>query len=95
LALKSAAAEEILRKDRNKEIYYSRVSVPKEFFTLWLEFIQGNHPKIEQFGGIRQELNRRVAREPRLQHSNASLGASEHEHETPKMLTIKREICLP
>jgi hypothetical protein len=55
-----AAAREILRKDQNREIYFCRALVPKEIFTLWLEFIQGNHPTIEQFGAARDQLNGKV-----------------------------------
>jgi tetratricopeptide (TPR) repeat protein len=59
-----AAAEEILRKDRNEEYAYYGALVPREFCILWLEFIQGDHPTIEQFSAVREQLNSRVQGDP-------------------------------
>jgi tetratricopeptide (TPR) repeat protein len=59
-----AAAEEILKSDQNKELPLCRAVVPREIFTLWLEFIQGNHPSIEQFGAAREQLNGKVEGDP-------------------------------
>jgi tetratricopeptide (TPR) repeat protein len=59
-----AAAEEILRKDQNKELPFCRAVVPKEIFTLWLEFIQGNHPSAELFRDAREQLFQKVKADP-------------------------------
>jgi hypothetical protein len=59
-----AAAEEILRKDRNEELDYYGTLVPKELSILWLELFQGHHPSFEQFGAVREQLNSRVQGDP-------------------------------
>jgi serine/threonine protein kinase/Flp pilus assembly protein TadD len=59
-----AAAEEILKRTQNKEIPFCKALVPKEIWTLWLEFIQGNHPAVGQFGAAREQLNGKVEANP-------------------------------
>jgi TolB-like protein len=59
-----AAAEEILKRSENKEIPFFMALVSKEIWTLWLEFIQGNHPTVEQFGAAREQLNGKVEANP-------------------------------
>ena len=59
-----AAAEEILKRTQNKEIPFCKALVPKEIWTLWLDFIQGNHPTVEQFGAVREQLNSKVEANP-------------------------------
>ena len=55
-----SAGEEIIRNDLNEEISFCRALVPREIFTLWLEFIQGNHPTVEQYGAAREQVVRKV-----------------------------------
>ena len=59
-----SAAEEILNRSQNKEILFCKALVPKEILILWLEFIQGNHPSIEQFGAAREQLSVKVEANP-------------------------------
>jgi TolB-like protein/Flp pilus assembly protein TadD len=59
-----AAAKEILSQDKDKEILFCRAYVPKEIFTLWLEFLQGNHPTMVDYGAAREELYRKVEADP-------------------------------
>jgi hypothetical protein len=59
-----AAAKEILSQDRDKEILFRRADVPKEIFTLWVEFLQGNHPIMVDYGAAREELYRKVEADP-------------------------------
>lgn len=60
-----AAAEEIVRKSPNEEIsFFGGVLVPCQIATLWLEFLQGNHPTMEQFGAAREQLYRKVEADP-------------------------------
>jgi len=60
------AAEEIVSKTRNQEIAFAGTfptrspmipgNVPPRVITLWLEFLKGNHPTVEEFGDAREEL---------------------------------------
>jgi TolB-like protein/Flp pilus assembly protein TadD len=60
------AAEEIVSKARNQEIAFAGTfptrspmtpgNVPPRVITLWLEFLKGNHPTVEEFGAAREEL---------------------------------------
>jgi serine/threonine protein kinase/Flp pilus assembly protein TadD len=59
-----AAAEEVLNESPNKEIIFIGAFVPRRIVVLWLEFLQGNHPTMEQFGSAREELYRKVAADP-------------------------------
>jgi hypothetical protein len=58
------AAEEILQKDPNNEIFFCGALVPTKIFTLWIEFIQGNHPSVEQFCATLERLNCKVEEDP-------------------------------
>jgi hypothetical protein len=60
-----AAAEEIIKRDQNKELPLCGAVVPREIYILWVEFIQGNHPSIEQFGAAREQLNGKVEGDPK------------------------------
>jgi serine/threonine protein kinase len=59
-----AAAEEILSESRNKELYFDSALVPHQIWALWLEFIRGDHPSIERFGGAREGLSQKVEANP-------------------------------
>src|SRR5262249_49950345 len=79
-----AAAEEIVSKNPNEEIFFGRALVPRQIWILWLEFVQGNHPTIEQFGGAREQLYRKVEADRTnpfllmaLAHADIALGRNE------------------
>jgi serine/threonine protein kinase/Flp pilus assembly protein TadD len=79
-----AAAEEILSESPNEEMYLDSALVPRQIWTLWLEFIRGNHPTIERFGGVRERLYQKVETDPTdpyllvaLAKADMALGRSE------------------
>jgi TolB-like protein len=79
-----AAAEEILGESTNEELYFDSALVPREIWALWLEFIRGNHPTFEQFGGARERLYQKVEADPTdpyllaaLAKADVALGRSE------------------
>lgn len=79
-----AAAEEILSESPNEEMYLDSALVPRQIWTLWLEFIRGNHPTIERFGGVRERLYQKVETQPTdpyllvaLAKADMALGRSE------------------
>jgi serine/threonine-protein kinase len=55
-----AAADEILSKSPNEEIFFFGALVPRRIVALWLELVQGNHPTMEEFGTAREQLYRKV-----------------------------------
>jgi TolB-like protein/Tfp pilus assembly protein PilF len=55
-----AAAEEILSEGPNKEIFFLGALVPRQIFALWIQFLRGNHPTMEEFGTAREQLYRKV-----------------------------------
>ena len=55
-----AAAREIVSKSPNEEIEFFGPLVPRQIVALWLEFVRGNHPTIEEFGAAREQLYRKV-----------------------------------
>jgi hypothetical protein len=59
-----AAAEEILSKTSNEEVFFHGASVPRRIWVLWLELMKGNHPAVEQFGAARQQLYQKVEADP-------------------------------
>jgi TolB-like protein/Flp pilus assembly protein TadD len=59
-----AATERILGESRNEELYFDSALVPRRIWALWLEFIRGKHPTIEQFGGARDRLFQKVEADP-------------------------------
>jgi len=63
-----AAAKEIVSKSPNEEIFlggaFGGADVPRQVYSLWLEFIQGNRPATEEFGAAREQLNRKVEADP-------------------------------
>jgi len=80
-----AGAEDIISKSPNEEIYLFRGAlVPRQIYTLWVEFLQGNHPTMEQFGAAREQLYRKVEADPSnpfsmtaLAFADISLGRNE------------------
>ena len=79
-----AAAEEIISKSPNEEIYLAGAFVPRGIVLLWLEFLQGHHPTVEEFGATREQLYRKVEAEPSdpflmtvLAFADVSLGRKE------------------
>ena len=79
-----AAAEEIVNKSPNEEIQFTGALVPRQIETLWIEFIQGKHPTMEQFGAAREQLYRTVEAEPSnpnlmtaLAYADLALGRTE------------------
>jgi Flp pilus assembly protein TadD len=59
-----AAAEEILSESRNEELYFDSALVPRQIWALWLEFLRGDNPTIEQFDDARERLYQKVAANP-------------------------------
>jgi serine/threonine protein kinase/Flp pilus assembly protein TadD len=57
-------AEKILGESPNKEIFFLGSLVPRQIFVLWVEFLRGNHPTMEEFGAAREQLYRRVEADP-------------------------------
>jgi len=55
-----AAAREIINKSPNEEIYLAGALVPSQILALVVERVQGNHPTMEEFGGAREQLYRKV-----------------------------------
>jgi len=55
-----ATAEEIVNKSPNEEIFFVGALVPRQINTLWLEFVQGHHPSIQEFGAAREQVYRKV-----------------------------------
>jgi tetratricopeptide (TPR) repeat protein len=79
-----AGAKEIVSKSPNEEIYFTGALVPRQIETLWFEFLQGNHPAMEQFGAAREQLYRKVKADPgdpflvtALAFADVSLGRNE------------------
>ena len=79
-----AAAEEIISKSPNEEIFFGQALVPRQIVALWIEFLQGKHPTMEQFGAAREQLYRKVEADPSdpflmtaLAVADASLGRKE------------------
>ena len=79
------AAEEIVRKSPNEEIVlFTFGLVPRQIWTLWVEFVRGNHPTTEEFGAAREQLHRKVEADPTdpylmtaLAHADVALGRKE------------------
>jgi tetratricopeptide (TPR) repeat protein len=57
-------AEEILSENPNKEILFVGALVPRQIFALWLEFLRGNHPTVEDFGVASEQLTSKVEADP-------------------------------
>jgi len=56
-----AAAKDIIGKSPNEDFSFVGATVPRPVVALWLEFLQGNHPTIEEFGAARNQLDQKVA----------------------------------
>ena len=79
-----AAAEEILNESANEELLFNGTLVPRQIKALWIEFLQGNHPTMEQFGAAREQLHRKVEADPNdpllltaLAYADLALGRKE------------------
>jgi serine/threonine protein kinase/Flp pilus assembly protein TadD len=59
-----AAAEDIVRKSPNEEVFLSLFLRPRQISLLWLEFLQGKHPTMGEFGAAREQLNRKAEADP-------------------------------
>jgi hypothetical protein len=59
-----AAAEEIVSESPNEENYFFGALAPRQIGALWVEFLRGNHPTMEQFGAAREQLYRKVEADP-------------------------------
>ena len=59
-----AAAKQILSKSLKQDIVFTEALVPRRIYALWLELVQGNRPTMEEFGGPREELYRKVQADP-------------------------------
>ncbi|MBV8225081.1 MAG: protein kinase, partial [Verrucomicrobia bacterium] len=58
------AAEEILSRSPNEEVWFYGALVRRRILALWLEFLKGNHPTMEEFGQAREQLYREVQGDP-------------------------------
>ena len=59
-----ASAVEIVDKSPNEELSFVGAIVPRRIVLLWIEFLRGNHPTVEDFGAAREELYRKVEGDP-------------------------------
>jgi tetratricopeptide (TPR) repeat protein len=59
-----AAAKEIVNKSKNNEFGLIVEDAPPQISALWLEFLQGNQPKLQEFGAAREQLLRKVEADP-------------------------------
>jgi tetratricopeptide (TPR) repeat protein len=58
------AAREIVDNSPNEDISMSFVTVPRRCADIWLDFIQGNHPKMEGFRATREQLYKQIDTDP-------------------------------
>jgi tetratricopeptide (TPR) repeat protein len=58
------AAREIVHNSPNEDIFISFVTVPRRCADIWLELIQGNHPKMEEFRATREQLSKQIGADP-------------------------------
>ena len=54
------AAQQIVNESPKDELGFFGALVPRQIVALWIEFVRGNHPTMEQFGSAREQLNRKV-----------------------------------
>jgi serine/threonine protein kinase len=59
-----AAQQQILSESTNEEIVFTDAFAPRQISVLWLEFVRGNHPTMDEFGVAREQLNRKVEADP-------------------------------
>jgi hypothetical protein len=76
-------------KDSNEEILFAGAPfagapIPRQISVLWVEFLQGSHPTMEEFGPAREQLNREVKADPTnpwlmkaLAYADVALGRKE------------------
>jgi eukaryotic-like serine/threonine-protein kinase len=94
-----AAAEEIVSESPNEENYFFGFLVPRQINALWVEFLRGNHPTMEQFGAAREQLYRKVEADPTnpflvsaLSWADMALGAKEKSIKEGQRATEMRPI---
>jgi tetratricopeptide (TPR) repeat protein len=58
------AAKEIFDKSPDEEISFTGVIVPRRCTELFMKFVQGNRPTMEEFGPTREQLYRKVEADP-------------------------------
>jgi serine/threonine protein kinase/Tfp pilus assembly protein PilF len=59
-----AVAKEILDKAPNQEFFWHETLIPLQILAPWMEFLRGNNPTVEKFGAVREQLNRKIEKEP-------------------------------
>ena len=59
-----SAAEKILDEIPNQQIDFLNALVPRQIVTLQLEFVQGNHPTMNEFAGARAQLCQKIEADP-------------------------------
>jgi tetratricopeptide (TPR) repeat protein len=57
-------AHEIVDTSPNEEIFFCFVTVSRRCVDIWLEMIQGNHPRMEEFGATREQLFQKIDADP-------------------------------
>ena len=53
-------AREIVDTSPNEEIFFSFVTVSRQCLDIWLEMIQGNRPRMEEFRVTREQLSQKI-----------------------------------
>jgi serine/threonine protein kinase/tetratricopeptide (TPR) repeat protein len=94
-----AAARAILNENPNGEIFFVGSLVPRRIIALWLEFLQGHHPTVEQFGAAREQLYTKVEADPTnpflmtaLAHADLALGHKEESLEEARRAMEMRPV---
>ena len=59
-----AAAKDILSESPNQEIFFYEPLIPRQILVTWVEFLEGNHPTMGEFGAVREQLYRKVEADP-------------------------------
>jgi serine/threonine protein kinase/tetratricopeptide (TPR) repeat protein len=57
-------AHQIVEKSPKEELYLVGALVPRRCVDIWLEMVRGNHPTMEEFGPVREQLYRKVEADP-------------------------------
>jgi tetratricopeptide (TPR) repeat protein len=94
-----AAAKEILEKAPNQEFFWHETLIPLQILWVWLEFLRGNSPTMDEFGAVREQLNRQIETEPSepylvmaLALTDVALGREEQGIEEGRRAMIMRPI---
>jgi hypothetical protein len=59
-----AAVKEILGKGASQDIFFYEPLIPRQIPALWVEFLKGNHPAMEEFAAAREQLYQKVQADP-------------------------------